>query len=1006
MARGSVVIGLPCVLAVAVSLGCPGPYQAFADLSPEVLQKTTPDVLRQVGAGQSQELLIEFKADDIAAEAASMRAQLALRYDDENIRSMKRRAYQERRGAVLAPLSGPACQAVQPDLCLTVVREYANLPLALVRVENPVQLAALLANENVRAIRPKRLLKPTTERGLSRIGQPEAAAAGFIGTGTAVAILDTGVDCTQDDFGGCTAPGTPACCRIVVDHEIAFADQECEDPGHGTNVARGVVGAAPGADIVSLDIEQEVGFLFTACGTDSGLMHEGINWVLEHHDEFNFVAINISWEDADINGDGLVYPDASCPDDLDIAFQELRAAGIITIAASGNSGSRTGLTWPACSDLTVSVGAVTSAWDDVATYSNTGPSLDVLAPALFGTGTSFASPVAAGTWAVVNAARPQLDHDAVLELLRTTGPVICDTESNCTPRVQIDAALGLSPQIKDRIEQGDRFGWTVVSADFNGDGLDDLAVGVVGEDLEPGDNTGAVNVLYASASGLNATGNQLWTAGGLGPVAATYAGHAEFGGSLAAGDFDNDGFADLAIGAPNLNDPALSYWQERQEGGVVVIYGSPQGLSAGRMETWTQNSAGIAGQSPDGGSGDSFGHAVAVGDFDGDGYDDLAIGVPWESENLGSPQGGVVHIVRGSAGGLTGSGSQVWHQNQPGIHGTSESGDAFGYSLATGDFNDDNYSDLVIGVPNEGIEGHAGAGMVHVIHGSAGGLNSTGTQRWYQGLTGLENNSAEAGDGFGQSLATGDFNGDGADDLAVGVPGEDVTNNSIDNAGMVHVLYGCPQVTQLGGATVCQGGLQWSSVQNFLQPSPRQSAQYGSALAVGNFDGDHTLGLCACPEDILCGCRLDYDDLAIGARGDSPPTRAGSVSVRYGGISVPLQRSQAWSQASEGITETAEDSDYFGSSLAAGDFDGDGRDDLVIGVPSEDLAKPIYAVRPGCTAESPGQAVESGLVHVVYGSADGLFILTTVCSCAPEPCDPGCSNPDGARGSQRWSQGR
>src|SRR5262245_7680398 len=79
-----------------------------------------------------------------------------------------------------------------------------------------------------------------------------------------------------------------------------------------------------------------------------------------------------------------------------------------------------------------------------------------------------------------------------------------------------------------------------VVADFNGDGFSDLAVGVSGEN----NNAGAVNVIYGSASGLTSTGNQVWTENSLGETSS--AGD-RFGISLAAGDFDNDGFADLAI---------------------------------------------------------------------------------------------------------------------------------------------------------------------------------------------------------------------------------------------------------------------------------------------------------------------------------------------------------------------------------------------------------------------------------------------------------------------------
>jgi hypothetical protein len=111
------------------------------------------------------------------------------------------------------------------------------------------------------------------------------------------------------------------------------------------------------------------------------------------------------------------------------------------------------------------------------------------------------------------------------------------------------------------------------------------------------------------------------------------------------------------------------------------------------------------------------------------------------------------------------------------------------------DFNGDGYADLAIGVPKEGINGKAEAGLVNIIYGSASGLSATSTadQRFFQDYSAgtVASNIAdvsEAGDHFGSAIATGDFNGDGYTDLAVGVPGEDL--GSIADAGAVNVIYG------------------------------------------------------------------------------------------------------------------------------------------------------------------------------------------------------------------------
>ncbi len=156
-----------------------------------------------------------------------------------------------------------------------------------------------------------------------------------------------------------------------------------------------------------------------------------------------------------------------------------------------------------------------------------------------------------------------------------------------------------------------------VHSDFDGDGYADLAVGAPGDRVGTVDLAGAVNVLYGSSTGLSAAADQLWTQDSTGVVGTSRAGEG-FGTALAAGDFNRDGRADLAVGAPFDRVDGVSV------GGVTILYGTSGGLRAGRSQRWDRSN--LPGSPA---KGDRLGAALAAADWDGDGYDDLVIGVPW-----------------------------------------------------------------------------------------------------------------------------------------------------------------------------------------------------------------------------------------------------------------------------------------------------------------------------------------------------------------------------------------
>ncbi len=332
----------------------------------------------------------------------------------------------------------------------------------------------------------------------------------------------------------------------------------------------------------------------------------------------------------------------------------------------------------------------------------------------------------------------------------------------------------------------------------------------------------------------------------------------------------------------------------------------------------------------------------AYGDFNGDGYDDLAIGVPGDDSNSYTQNTGAVNVIYGSAGGLAAVGNrpnQLWTQESYGVQDFAQANDRFGAALAIGNFNGDAYDDLAVGVPGE----DGGAGAVNVLYGSPQGLHWAYNQFWQQGAAGLVD-AAEVGDQFGAVLTTSDFNGDGFTDLAVGAPGDDV--GAIVDAGGVHVLYG--SVYRLTSTW----DQFWTQDTPYIPGHSEADDQFGFALTAGDFNGDGT-------DDLAVGTPFENDE--DGTNEDD----VGAVCLIYGapgsvasgrGLSLAVLPAQSWTQDTFGVEGAEEAGDWFGYALAAGDFNGDGRDDLAVGVPGEDV----------------GAIGDAGAVHVLFGAGYGL----------------------------------
>ncbi|MPY53693.1 FG-GAP and VCBS repeat-containing protein [Streptomyces acidicola] len=345
-------------------------------------------------------------------------------------------------------------------------------------------------------------------------------------------------------------------------------------------------------------------------------------------------------------------------------------------------------------------------------------------------------------------------------------------------------------------------------------------------------------------------------------------------------------------------------------------------------------------------------------DFNGDGYRDYAV-------FGGSPDGtsnGGVKVTFGTADG-PGTKTQFIDQSSPGVPGTDEENDAFGEIRAAADFNNDGYGDLAVSATGEEEGGRKYQGSVTILWGSKNGLSG--------GLR-IPPKDAAAGGRMGRDLATGDFNGDGEQDLAV-------VNN--------------------GKAYVYRGPIDKSGVHGSVTTLDKEGSDFSAtSLIAGKVTGDKKTDLVIIG-DVVSGSDIGseawfikggeaklypgksvqleapnepghterggdgviadfdkdgYGDIAIGTQVHKNYT--GRVTIWYGGSSAPSTRTARFTQNSSGIKGTAESGDAFGRAVAAGDVNGDGYQDLAVGSEGEVINGARFA----------------GGVHVLYGRASGL----------------------------------
>lgn len=448
------------------------------------------------------------------------------------------------------------------------------------------------------------------------------------------------------------------------------------------------------------------------------------------------------------------------------------------------------------------------------------------------------------------------------------------------------------------------FGRTVVSGDFDGDGTGDLAA--------------------AESGGLRIRvllGN-VWTVGStIVPLkfTSTTVTVPSFNGAITVGDFDDDGRDEIALGNPSYSQSGLP-----SQGSVAIMDRATNGVWS-TQETIRLGSFGYVGTP---GDGDRLGNSMASGDFDNDGYADLAIGAHNKVVSS-NDEAGAVLIVYGSSAGLTSARNELFTRSNDGQPEGPETDDRFGDALAAADFTGDGPDDLAVGIRRARCPNDVRGGAVLVLRGQTGvgGLSSVQSRIHFAGVDGVPGTCVD-GRAFGEGLAVGYFNADARPDLVVGGAG-----NSTER-GSVTVLP--------SGITGPDGGQGSLLVRGIDLPLPMatSTARIGRVLATGGLRGTSSL----------------LDSIAIGAPFDDAEgqSQAGSVWVLHparDGSGISLADAERWILRSPLAIAPAGVNDQFGSTLATGDFNDDNAVDLAIG-----------------TYLNDNQAENAGAVQVIYQS--------------------------------------
>ncbi|MFF7751954.1 FG-GAP-like repeat-containing protein [Streptomyces sp. NPDC007971] len=378
------------------------------------------------------------------------------------------------------------------------------------------------------------------------------------------------------------------------------------------------------------------------------------------------------------------------------------------------------------------------------------------------------------------------------------------------------------------------------------------------------------------------------------------------------------------------------------------------------------------------------------GDFNGDGYRDVALGASFATVG-GQARAGQVAVVYGTANGLNAAKHQLISQNTAGIPGEAEKEDRFGDQIATADLNRDGYSDLVVGAQHEKSGRAEDAGTVVIVWGSKNGLS---------GGTTVKNPQTLYGSYFGLSIAAADFTGDGKPDLAISAQ-SDTQNPSSWRVRLIRGPF--TKSGSTGRVSSYSPGID----RPVLTPGRVSGDTKADLVVTGQKPGGDHLATAVyykgTPDGIGKAASLraastaaigdlnkdGFGDIVLGnpeePTDDPSGSTGGKIHVIYGTSSGPSATHRVTlSQNTTGVPDSSEEEDHFGEALAIGDFDKDGYGDLAVGASGESFGDDSHYVP------------FAGAITLLHGSSSGLTTTRAVFLTQDSPGVPGAT--EGADG--------